>query len=203
MPFESSAEYVFGAMGEELLVAMPWLSRQFARAPISAPQLARSKGEAPKLIIDGEGVVLPDWYLQLKGPLELPAGVMYPDESDTCRPQSFLVDAKSKDVLTRTHITGTLDTGFNERHWDDYRKIQEFTKEPVFLAFVHLEPSCGVEPFISFDSLDRLARAPWKDRAGRAYRGPRHGNFNTRTPGVFWPHTALTRIPLSVAGQGL
>ncbi len=199
MLFEQTPEYLFGR--EEAFVKMPWLREQFAFAPKSAVELApgAGPGQAPRV----DGAAIPDWHLILKGPLRLPVGTIFPESADTIQPVSLFVDAKSKDKLTLTYITGTIDTGFNEAHWNDYRQIQSVTKEPVFLSFIHPNESEGIPPFISFDSLDRLSTAPWRDRSGKLFRGPRKGNFTARTPGVFWPHSALTRIPLAIAGRAL
>lgn len=162
-----------GRVGESLISR--WLQKRGC-VVVPAYEIEINQGKGPRVFLSTGQLVAPD-LLCIK-----------PGESITW------IEAKHKTVFSWYRKRQRWETGIDHRHWLDYCKVEEKTKLPVWLMFLHREsePWKGDRPYLP-SGVDRcpvgLFGISLKSAKETFRFAPQHASGM-----VYWPHTKLQKL---------
>lgn len=127
-----------------------------------------------------------------KGPMFFaPDGSQYAAPDLYIFPANQWIEAKHKTVFTWHRLTGKWTTGIDVNHYEDYQKVQEISKSPVWLLFLHqseipdsIDQNYGCPPRCPTGLFGASLSFLVRNENHRHKNGSRHGM-------VYWSHDKL------------
>jgi hypothetical protein len=170
--FELSRDYQFGRIGEGVIAR--WFRRRgHAVLPVYEKEISDGKG--PRLFMPKGQLIAPDMAIFLSKMVSPDMRVMF-------------VEAKRKSAFTqlrkanRYGVCGAWQTGIDERHYEDYCKVETQTGVPVWLLFLQEGGQAKDSPPDSPSGLYGQALSALKEKIDH-----RHPNPPPRfKPMVYW-----------------
>lgn len=164
------AKLAHGQLGESA-IAKWCISRGNSVLPVYEKEIDTGKG--PRFFTDQGQIVAPDMFLM---------------------PSMRWVEAKHKTVCSWYRIGGYWCTGIDLHHYSDYQRVQEISRQPVWLLFLHRSHTPDPKD-VAFGCPPRCPVGLYGEALSHLVRNESHDSRNWGRHGmVYWNIETLRRL---------